>query len=109
MEDHVPISAETAHPAADELIAFGQGQWLAEVDVSRVEQHLTDCRACGEFLSSVAPDSFERAVKGAGLASAMVFDPVRLVAGYEILDELGRGGMGAGEHRSEEHHRGEQP
>lgn len=58
-----------AHPAKDQLIAFGQGR-LPEDESSKVEQHLEICPECCETMLDLKDDTFVGLVKVARLAES---------------------------------------
>ena len=58
------ISEHTAHPAKNQLIAFGQGK-LAGEESSQVESHLEVCPACCETLLDLKDDTFVGLVRDA--------------------------------------------
>jgi uncharacterized protein (TIGR03067 family) len=58
------IAAQSAHPAKDQLLAFGQGK-LADDESSRIEQHLEICRECCETLLDLKDDTFTGLVRHA--------------------------------------------
>jgi tetratricopeptide (TPR) repeat protein len=87
-----------AHPDLDQLVAFSQGT-LDDASATRVEDHLSNCDPCCRALE-VAPDSplialLRRVANVSGHhLSADCATPKGFEAGYELLAELGRGGMG---------------
>jgi eukaryotic-like serine/threonine-protein kinase len=97
----------SAHPPPEQLRAFAEGRvGPGETDV--IEGHLRDCPTCCEALESTPDDALVSLIRSAGrstypgAARAVVPTthaprpaPARpAVPGYEVLRELGRGGMG---------------
>src|SRR5262249_28364881 len=97
------------HPPAERLREFAQGKATAE-EISAIEAHLLGCPACCAALDELPEDglvsliravgrSTERGAAGADTGAGAVPPPEVLagrprVPGYEVLEELGRGGMG---------------
>src|SRR5262245_24227549 len=112
-----PDSAERGGcPTAEELAAFGVGR-LPDGALEAVAAHLEGCAACRALLSALdgRPDPLEQELRRplppgllsggggtpeptagdtAGYPAARTVDGLPAVPGYEVLDELGRGGMG---------------
>src|SRR5690242_4811158 len=89
-------------PAADcptpaELAAFQLGE-LPDEDLARVADHLDLCPACEEAARALdgVPDptltAYCRSARAGPLPGSGA--PPRAVPGYEVVEELGRGGMG---------------
>jgi serine/threonine protein kinase len=83
--------APPTHPDAERLTRFGQGK-LSAADSSAVESHLAGCDPCRQVVAALTPDPFMTLLRAA--AGPPNRPPLRLQSGYEILGELGRGGMG---------------
>ncbi len=78
----------TPHPPRDALEAYGLGK-LPLGDAVTVEQHVSGCETCRHVLEASPEDDFVTLLRRhSPKASAP-----RLHAGYEILEEIGRGGM----------------
>jgi tetratricopeptide (TPR) repeat protein/tRNA A-37 threonylcarbamoyl transferase component Bud32 len=75
-----------------ELAAFGQGLLLSRVEIERIERHLDDCSNCCSLVADAPADPLISLLAG----QEQICPPaaLRVAGGYEILDELGRGGMG---------------
>lgn len=91
-----PVADDMPHPALDELIAFGQGQLLEPSVLTAIERHLESCLECASVAAEVPDDPFLTTVRANPCVPAVVAAnrPARLMAGFEILDEIGRGGAG---------------
>src|SRR5438105_3644462 len=80
-------------PDAEDLQRFLRGQTDA-VETGRLEQHLARCPGCAEALRGLqGPDASEQTLPVSPAPEA-AGAPLPEVPGYEILGELGRGGMG---------------
>lgn len=89
------LSAERfldGHPAADELSAFARGDALTSERMEAIEAHLHECEACQHVVSDVTPDQFMQAVWQYGRDQRT--SDVRMVEGYQLLEQLGEGGAG---------------
>ena len=75
------------------LLSFLDGT-IADDDRSRVEEHLACCSACSELLTLVAADhvDHDRPAEPRPFIGRLV--PGSRVARYQILNAIGRGGMG---------------
>jgi tetratricopeptide (TPR) repeat protein/tRNA A-37 threonylcarbamoyl transferase component Bud32 len=82
----------TGHPTPEQLVAFSRGA-LADTECSMLEDHVTECETCRLTLETLPDDPLvglmRVAVASAGISPARR----RLQLGYEILEEIGRGGM----------------
>ncbi len=79
------------HPACKILTDFGNGL-LNEEDHQQVEEHLCRCGTCQAYVAQLPEDGFTRFFRSATSFNAP--QPLKQQAGYELLGELGRGGMG---------------
>jgi WD40 repeat protein/tetratricopeptide (TPR) repeat protein len=104
------------HPTADRLRAFSQGR-VSPAELANIQAHLEGCPACCAALGEADDDLFLARLRRAGPSQssgpatpslADTVGPARApatvpgataavpsVPGYEVLGELGRGGMGA--------------
>jgi serine/threonine protein kinase len=101
-----------AHPSAEILLALASGK-LDDAGASAVIAHLDDCSSCCQKAASLSGDSFLERLRAAhgrsgtpvpskplfGIAAAVsptpaVLPELRDHPDYEVLRELGRGGMG---------------
>src|SRR5437660_168856 len=88
------MAAETlAHPDREELFDFGLGR-LPEEQSAVIEDHLARCDVCRDAVESVPEDGLVTLFRLAGSSGGGPDPPPRLVPGYEVLEEIGRGGMG---------------
>ena len=83
---------ESAHPSAEQIVCFALGR-LCEDELSKVAEHLATCETCLGIIDTTTNDKFVNIIRSAD-------DPIqraaasRYQAGYEILEPIGRGGMG---------------
>src|SRR5579863_6197486 len=78
------------HPATEVLRAFALGS-LPEEELDVIARHLADCDVCRDHVEQTPGDALAELVRGADPQRRA---PLRLQAGYEILEMVGRGGMG---------------
>jgi serine/threonine protein kinase/WD40 repeat protein len=90
------------HPSAEILAAFAQGR-LAGERAAEVEAHLEGCPRCGDLLDGAPVDEIQARLRAGPVTpttQALAADglpppgPLPSVPGYEVLRELGHGGMG---------------
>lgn len=85
----LPLMSE--HPASETLADFGNGLLDEEVH-QQVEEHLRHCEECQTYVAQLPEDRFTKLFRSA--ASSTSPQQIKLQTGYELLGELGRGGMG---------------
>ncbi len=98
------------HPTSTELAAFLNGQVKSE-SVDAIERHLQSCASCCEVLKTIPDDRFTKlAQRAANLVveessvqsssataeprSDDIPEPLRMIQRYEVVERIGRGGMG---------------
>lgn len=89
------------HPTRDQLAAFVHGQ-LSDDELRLMETHISECETCCEELRQVPHDSLVGQLRSSAheiSSSSAPADPVcddvlRNHSRYEVIRELGRGGMG---------------
>src|SRR5215469_8616175 len=90
----LPFASDTqpsdGHPGEEVLRNFALGS-LPDAELEQVAQHLAACDDCRDRVEKTPGDSLAELVRGAGPQKP---PPLRLQAGYEILQTVGRGGMG---------------
>ncbi|MCA9012167.1 MAG: serine/threonine protein kinase [Planctomycetaceae bacterium] len=108
----------TGHPPQNCLAEYAQGKMCDEALIEWVEAHLADCDDCRLAVEDAPRDDIMLLVRDSAAIAAQVPSddarisdyaaafghkqagqqnprrPFRLIAGYEILNELDRGGMG---------------
>jgi len=80
------------HPDSERLASFALGR-LLEPELILVAQHLAECDSCRGVVETVPGDHFVHLVCES-LVKAPPVPPLRLCPGYELLEPIGRGGMG---------------
>lgn len=83
--------AMTEHPTSKTLADFGYGLLDGEVHL-QVEEHLCHCEECQAYVADLPVDRFTQLFRS--VAASPFKSITKQPAGYEILGELGRGGMG---------------
>jgi hypothetical protein len=99
-------SVSSPHPSPDELAAFGQGKIHPEAQAA-IAGHVAECAACCAALRGVPDDTLLQRLRLGhaapdGAPTVLPADPGAaegsgagpVTPGYEVLGELGRGGMG---------------
>src|SRR5690349_19126801 len=98
----MPITI-SRHPDRERLQAFGRGDLLEE-EAAEIEAHLAACADCPSWLAQAPEDDPLLAllrtagqateVIGPGLGPGTGPPPANFPVGYEVLETIGRGGMG---------------
>jgi serine/threonine protein kinase/tetratricopeptide (TPR) repeat protein len=83
----------TAHPEPEWWAAFCRGL-LTDPECSTLEAHIADCEQCRRVLETLPEDPLAGLVREAEFSAGTGHATVRLQPGYEILEEIGQGGMG---------------
>ena len=83
-------SPAPVHPSRQDLHAFALGRLLDD-ELEAVGRPLASCSSCRQIVDRAPADAL---IELAQRAAAGQSPRLRLQAGYEILDEIGRGGMG---------------
>ena len=84
---------DDTHPARDQLVAFGIGGVRGEA-ATVIENHISQCSTCCVVLAKPPDDELIRLVRASQGGRKANQTTLRIQRGYEILGELGRGGMG---------------
>jgi tetratricopeptide (TPR) repeat protein len=82
----------TGHPTPERLVAFSRGA-LADTECSILEDHVAKCETCRLTLETLPDDPLVGLMRIAVASANISPAPRRLQLGYEILEEIGRGGM----------------
>ncbi len=85
-------TAPAPHPSPEQLRAFRRGDLGAD-ESTFIEEHLAGCNSCCRWLESLTEDALAYLVRQAA-GSAPAKPGPRFLPGYEILREIGAGGMG---------------
>ncbi|MEZ6059513.1 MAG: protein kinase, partial [Planctomycetaceae bacterium] len=88
------VSGPDQHPEDAMLADFAVGR-LDEATSRRIEMHLASCEECCTRVESCAglDDTLVECVRQHAGANVPAAVPLRVHAGYELLDEVGQGGM----------------
>jgi len=90
MPDHPnTIQHDASHPTIETIRAFARGR-LDGNSLQWIESHISTCSVCCTVLESVPDDTLAELLRSVPIEKPNL----RLVAGYEIKEELGRGGLG---------------
>ena len=87
------IPSISSHPTSAELSAFSLGL-LDDVVSAQIEQHLMECSDCCQSLEPTSNDRLTDLVRNSAALASLGDLPTSLKLGYEIVEEVGRGGMG---------------
>jgi tetratricopeptide (TPR) repeat protein/tRNA A-37 threonylcarbamoyl transferase component Bud32 len=82
----------TGHPAPERLVAFSRGA-LGDPECSILEDHVADCETCRLTLETLPDDPLVGLMRVAVASANLPAVRRRLQLGYEVLEEIGRGGM----------------
>jgi tetratricopeptide (TPR) repeat protein/tRNA A-37 threonylcarbamoyl transferase component Bud32 len=80
------------HPTTERLVAFSRGA-LADAESSILEDHVTECETCRLTLETLPDDPLVGLMRVAVASAGIPPARHRLQPGFEILEEIGRGGM----------------
>jgi len=83
-------SLAAPHPEDLALRAFAAGR-LPEAEIDLIAHHLAVCGLCRDYVDQAPNDAMAELARGAASGGT---PRLRLQAGYEIMEVLGRGGMG---------------
>lgn len=95
LDFQIPNQNESEHPSADVLHRFALGQ-MTEEDLLQCSAHLEFCQTCRQTAETVPGDGLVNLVRQVLPAidpAARGVVPLRLHRGFELLEEVGRGGM----------------
>jgi eukaryotic-like serine/threonine-protein kinase len=84
--------APTSHPSTDRLVAFSRGA-LADTEFSILEDHVSVCDTCRLTLETLPDDPLVGLMRVAVASVGNSPARRRLQLGFQILGEIGRGGM----------------
>ncbi len=94
-EDTQGVESAPEHPSEDRLRQYALGL-LPEGDLIRCAEHLESCHTCRKFASAVQNDGLVTLLQHTSLADSTILTtagPLRLQRGFELIEEIGRGGM----------------
>jgi eukaryotic-like serine/threonine-protein kinase len=90
--DHAVSDTPTGHPTPERLAAFSRGA-LADKECSILEDHVADCETCRMTLETLPDDPLVGLMRVAVASTSTSPARRRLQLGFEIFEEIGRGGM----------------
>ncbi|QDV62595.1 protein kinase domain-containing protein [Crateriforma conspicua] len=110
MPELTTVPEQTTHPSPTDLHAFGLGQ-LPPDEATAIERHISECEPCCETIADLSSaDTFIELLQSAdqepnaqtadhqsgttNQSSAGVPEPLAQHPRYEIIDLIGKGGMG---------------
>lgn len=86
---------EMLHPTPAILHEYARGVFPDRDALHTIEQHLSDCASCRRILEEAPDDPFIQTLKaGVRNSSHEKRRDRQILGGYELKEELGRGGMG---------------
>lgn len=87
------MNSKTArHPDAITLRSFALGR-LSDADSLPIEEHIAKCDTCRELIEAEPADSLMSRLQAIGAAGSHAHS-AKIAGGYEVEQEIGRGGMG---------------
>jgi serine/threonine protein kinase len=83
----------TNHPDREQLAGFARNSLHGE-EWGTIEEHVAACDSCRTVLEGFPEDALFGLLREAASAAHANDTPLRLHAGYQILEKIGQGGMG---------------
>lgn len=88
------MSTVIPHPSRVVLTAYSAGR-ISEAETGALEIHLDECPECRKFLDALPPSRVEKVLKTAVASRRRGWSQdLPAIPGYEVLHEIGHGGMG---------------
>ncbi len=85
-----PAEPGQKHPTQDQIRAFSAGN-LSDEALNQIAEHLAHCDSCTTWMETLPEDTLVQLLRSVPESTR---PSLRLVAGYDIVSELARGGMG---------------
>ena len=85
-----PAEPGQKHPTQDQIRAFSAGN-LSDEALNQIAEHLAHCDPCTTWMETLPEDTLVQLLRSVPESTR---PSLRLVAGYDIVRELARGGMG---------------